>query len=198
MASVRETLSRAEPIVMVSRLVSSVPMLIVLPASPVPRLMVFIPVSPVARLIVSASVSVPMLIVPVEPELSVRALVALDSIVPAAAKSRDSISPRSPPSLMVIDPSVPETLNSGELIRVPNVPVKLSPFVTVPADWVRLRRLVIVPPACVCCIRVLLVRVPDGLFDVNVATVSAAEVAERVSLRFAGDRLPTERVHQPC
>ena len=82
-ASVMETSSRAEPIVIVSRLVLSVPILIVFPASPVPRLMVFIPVSPVARFIVSASVSLPMFIVPVVPLFRVRAFVVSDSIVNA-------------------------------------------------------------------------------------------------------------------
>jgi len=67
----------------VSALELSVPMLMVFPASPVPRFIVLTPVFPVAKFTVSASLSVPMFIVPVLPEFRVRALVVFDSIVNA-------------------------------------------------------------------------------------------------------------------
>ena len=95
---------------MVSKTVLSVPMLMVLPAFPVPIAMVLTPVSPVPRLMVSASVSVPMLMVPVEPELRVRALVVVDSMVPAPAK------------VMV----VAETA----MVSILATPVKIPPVVT--------------------------------------------------------------------
>ena len=59
------------------------------------------------------------------------------------------------------------------------------PLITVPALWVKFKRLVTVPPP-VCWIKVLLVRVPVGLLVVNVATVEAELVAEMVSLVVAG------------
>ena len=82
------------------------------------------------------------------------------------------------------------TTRVGELIRLVNVPVKLIPLVTAPALWVKFKRLVTVP-APVCWIKVLLVKVPVGLLVVNVATVAAALVADKVSLSVKGERLPT-------
>ena len=65
------------------------------------------------------------------------------------------------------------------------------PLITVPALWVKFKRLVTVPPP-VCWIKVLFVRVvAAALLMVNVATVSAALVADKVSLRFKGETLPT-------
>ena len=79
---------------------------------------------------------------------------------------------------------------------LPNVPVVDIALVTVPPVWVRLSKLVTVP-APVCCINVLFVRVPPGLFVVNVATVEAELVAEIVSFVVAGERLPANLCQNP-
>ena len=42
-----------------------------------------------------------------------------------------------------------------------------------------------------------MVNVPDGLLEVWVATVAAAEVAEIVSLTVAGERLPANLCQNP-
>ena len=71
-------------------------------------------------------------------------------------------------------------------------------FVIVPAPvWLRVKRFVRFP-APVFCIRVLFVKLVDGLFVVNVATVDAAEVADRVSFVVAGDRSPPSLCQKPA
>src|SRR3989344_7033838 len=72
LASVMETSSRADPIEMVSALVLLVPILIVFPAVPVPRL------------IVLASLLVPRFTIPVVPESSVIALEVVEAMVKPA------------------------------------------------------------------------------------------------------------------
>lgn len=68
------TVSRAEPRVIASAVVLSVPILIVFPAVPVPILMIL------------ALLPVPRLTVPVVPESRVSAFIPVEVIVPAPAK----------------------------------------------------------------------------------------------------------------